>query len=181
MALTPSQNIPLGTKAVDFKLLDTNSNQMKTLQDLKSDTATVILFICNHCPFVKHIQQSLIELERVYMPKGISFVAINANDSEAYPDDRPEKMKEAGYPFPYLFDATQEVAKAYQAACTPDIYVFDKSLQCVYHGQFDDSRPGNDLPVTGADLKKALDCLLSGHPVNPTQKPSIGCNIKWKS
>lgn len=185
MAATPSNMIPLGTIAPDFTLPDTVTGRMMSLQELKSEIATVIMFICNHCPYVQHVQHELVRLAKDYQPKGISFIAISSNDVVGYPDDAPDKMKEVaerlGYPFPYLYDETQEVAKAYQAACTPDFYIFDKDLKCVYRGQLDDSRPGNLIPVTGRDIRAALDSILRGEPVNPDQKPSIGCNIKWKS
>ncbi|NTV46025.1 MAG: thioredoxin family protein [Chlorobiales bacterium] len=176
--------IPLGTTAPDLTLPDTISGKMLSLQMLKSDKATVIMFICNHCPFVKHIQKELAALARTYQPKGISFIAISSNDIKNYPDDSPENMareaKTAGYIFPYLYDETQAVAKAYDAACTPDFYIFDKNLTCVYRGQLDDARPGNSIPTTGKDIRNALDAILNGSPVSKDQKPSIGCNIKWK-
>jgi peroxiredoxin len=176
--------LPLGTVAPDFTLPDAVSGQMMSLQSLKSDKATVIMFICNHCPYVKHIQAHLVSLGRECSPRGISVIAINSNDVENYPEDSPEKMKAVAeqwaYPFPYLFDESQAVAKAYQAACTPDFYVFDKALKCVYRGQFDDSRPQNGIPVTGRDVREALDAILLGIPVDAEQKPSLGCNIKWK-
>lgn len=185
MAVTPSNIMPLGTIAPDFTLPDTVTGRMMSLHELKSDIATVIMFICNHCPFVQHVQHELVRLANDYQPKGISFIAISSNDVVGYPDDAPDKMKEVaqrlGYPFPYLYDETQEVAKAYDAACTPDFYIFDKDLKCVYRGQLDDSRPGNLIPVTGRDIRAALDSILRGEPVNPDQKPSVGCNIKWKS
>lgn len=184
MAATPSNMIPLGSNAPKFTLPDVVSGNMAALQDLKSDKATVIMFICNHCPFVKHVQNGLIALAKDYIPKGVAFIAISSNDVEGYPDDSPEKMKaiaqEKGYPFPYLYDESQDVAKAYKAACTPDFYIFDSDMKCVYRGQLDDSRPSNDTPVTGTDIREALDNLLSGKPVSEDQKPSIGCNIKWK-
>jgi peroxiredoxin len=184
MALTPSNMLPLGTAAPDFSLVNTVDQQTLSLADVKSDIATVVMFICNHCPYVKHMQEELVKVAENYQAKGITFVAISANDATEYPDDSPEKMREVaqafGYPFPYLYDETQEVAKAYQAACTPDFYIFDKDLKCVYRGQFDDSRPGSATPVTGRDLGQALDSILAGQPVNPEQQPSIGCNIKWK-
>lgn len=146
--------------------------------------ATVIFFICNHCPFVKRVQEELVKLAQDYLPKGITFIAINSNDAVQYPDDSPEKMKEIAnelaYPFPYLFDETQEVAQAFEAACTPDFYVFDNRLTCVYRGQLDDSRPGNDIPVTGESIREALEQILANEPVSVEQKPSLGCNIKWK-
>lgn len=184
MAATPSKMLPLGTQAVDFYLQDTVSGKNKSLAELKSNVATVIMFICNHCPYVKHINNKMVEVADEFTHKGISFIAISSNDIQKYPEDSPERMKEAAfalkYPFPYLFDKTQEIAKAYDAACTPDFYIFDKQLKLVYRGQFDDSRPGNNIPVTGKDIKDALNNILSGKPVNENQKPSIGCNIKWK-
>lgn len=185
MAPTPSTMAPLGAPAPDFTLPDAVSGRTLSLADLRSDKATVIMFICNHCPFVKHVQHELAQLARDYAPKGVSFIAINANDIEAYPEDAPDKMKAvaeaAGYTFPYLFDETQEVARAYHAACTPDIFIYDGDLKLAYRGQLDDSRPGNGIPVTGRDVRRALDALLAGQPVDPNQRPSIGCNIKWKS
>lgn len=176
--------LPLGTKAPDFTLYDTVSEKILRLDTLKSDKATVIFFICNHCPFVQHINAALVALANDYQKKDVQFIAINSNDIEKYPEDSPERMQETArklnYPFPYLFDATQEIAKAYQAACTPDFYIFDKELICVYRGQLDDSRPGNDIPVTGKDIREALDCILADISVSSVQKPSIGCNIKWK-
>lgn len=184
MSLTPSSMVSLGTPAPDFKLSDPVEGGVKRLEDLKGDKATVVMFICNHCPYVQHIHSALIETVREYIPRGVSFIAINANDPENYPDDAPEMMKEVAqaldYPFPYLFDATQETARVYRAACTPDFFVYDGDLRLVYRGQFDDSRPGNDIPLTGRDLKNAMDSLLAGEPVNTDQKPSMGCNIKWK-
>lgn len=184
MALTPSKMLPLGTSAPDFQLTDTITFQEYSLQDLKGDKGTVIMFICNHCPYVKHVQPELVRLAKDYMDKGISFVAISSNDVERYPEDRPELMqKEAqkwGYPFPYLYDETQEVAKTYDAACTPDFFIFDKDLKLVYRGQLDDSRPGNEKPLTGKDMRAALDDMVKGNPVSENQIPSQGCNIKWK-
>lgn len=185
MAAIESNMMPLGTKAPDFNLPDVISGKKKSLTELKSDKATIVMFICNHCPFVKHVQKGLVKLANDYIPKGISFIAISSNDVEAFPDDSPERMKEVakqfGYPFPYLFDESQDIARAYGAACTPDFYVFDKDLKCVYRGQMDDSRPSNDIPVTGKDVRAALDAILAGKPVSKDQKPSIGCNIKWKN
>jgi peroxiredoxin len=184
MALTPSKMLPLGTKAPDFKLWDVVSDKDLSLDELKSDIATVIMFICNHCPYVKHVQKGLVEFANDYIPRGISFIAICSNDIENYPDDSPENMravaKRLGYPFPFLFDELQEIARAYDATCTPDFYIFDKDLKCVYRGQMDDSRPGNGKPVTGKDIRDALENILSGRPVTEEQYPSIGCNIKWK-
>lgn len=185
MAATPSTMIPLGTTAPDFNLPDTVSGETKSLQDLRSEKATVIMFICNHCPFVKHINTVLVNLSNDYIARGVSFIAISSNDVINYPADSPEKMKETaaelGYQFPYLYDESQDVAKAYKAACTPDFYIFDGDLKLVYRGQLDDSRPDNGVPVTGKDIRAALDNVLSGNPVVDDQKPSIGCNIKWKN
>jgi len=184
MALTPSTTQLLGMQAPDFELLEPLTGNFINLSSLKSDIATVILFICNHCPYVIHIQNQLVEVAKIYQFKGIAFIAINSNDVENYPADSPDNMakiaREKQYPFPYLFDESQAIAKAYNAACTPDIYIFDKALSCVYCGQFDDSRPSNDIPVTGDSLSQALDCLLANKPIPSPQKTSIGCNIKWK-
>jgi thiol-disulfide isomerase/thioredoxin len=184
MAETPSNMLPLGFTAPHFKLFDTISEKVLTRDELLSDTATVIMFICNHCPFVKHVNEQLVKLANDYIPKGISFVAISSNDASNYPEDSPEKMKAYAkrlqYPFPYLYDETQEVAKAYDAACTPDFYIFNGNKKCVYRGQLDDSRPGNYKPVTGKDIRNALEAILNGTEINPNQQPSIGCNIKWK-
>ena len=183
MALTPSNMLPLGTKAPDFSLVDTISGQTKKLDEIKGSKGTVVMFICNHCPFVVHVNSQLVQLANDYTEKGIGFVAISSNDAINYPQDGPEKMKshaqQNGYPFPYLYDETQEVARAFDAACTPDTYVFDNELKLVYRGQLDDSRPGNGIPVTGKDLRSALDSVLQGKQVQTIQKPSIGCNIKW--
>ncbi|MCF8367840.1 MAG: thioredoxin family protein [Bacteroidales bacterium] len=185
MAATPSKMNPLGFRAPDFKLLDTISGIQKTLKDVKSEIATVIMFICNHCPYVKHVNNELVRLANDYFPRGISFVAISSNDVINYPEDSPEKMKfwaeKLGYPFPYLYDETQDIARAYNAACTPDFYIFDQSLNCVYRGQLDDSRPGNGLAVTGKDIRAALDAIIAGKEISKNQKPGIGCGIKWKS
>ena len=183
MAETPSNMLELGTKAPDFTLPDTVSGKTISLSEAKSDKATVIMFICNHCPFVKHVNEELVRLANDYIALGISFVAISSNDVENYPEDSPEKMKEnaqrLGYPFPYLYDERQEVAKAYKAACTPDFYIFDKAMKLVYRGQLDGARPGNGVPVTGEDIRVALDNILAGKPVSTEQRPSLGCNIKW--
>lgn len=183
MVLTPSTMMPLGTKAPDFRLPDTDGT-MVALADFAGAPVLTVLFICNHCPYVKHIRHELARLCRDYQAKGAAFVAINANDIRTHPDDSPEKMalekREAGYTCPYLFDETQSVAKAYRAACTPDIYVFDAGRRLAYRGQFDESRPGNGKPVDGRDLRRALDCILDGKAVDKEQIPSIGCNIKWK-
>lgn len=184
MAETPSAMVQLGSKAYDFTLPDTISGKQISLDEIKSDKATVVMFICNHCPYVIHIVEKLSEVVKEYQEKGISFVAISSNDVENYPQDSPDKMKEFAavhkFTFPYLYDETQEVAKAYKAECTPDIFVYDKDLTLVYRGQFDDSRPSKDTPVTGKDLKAALDNILAGNPVDENQIPSVGCNIKWK-
>ncbi len=184
MALTYSTMLPLGTPAPHFTLPDAVSGKMLSLSELKSDKATLIMFICNHCPYVQHIQGVLAQVAKTYTAKGVSFIAINSNDVTAYPEDAPEKMREValrlGYVFPYLYDESQEVARAYDAACTPDFFLFDSALKLVYRGQFDDSRPGNRIPVTGKDLCAAMDDLLASRPVSLEQKPSMGCNIKWK-
>ncbi|MBX2846403.1 MAG: thioredoxin family protein [Saprospiraceae bacterium] len=185
MARTPTTPIPLGFTAPDFSLPDTISGKQLSLNELRGEHATVVMFICNHCPFVKHVDQGIIDLANDYSSQGISFIAISSNDVENYPQDHPDLMKveaaRLGYPFPYLYDASQEVAKAYSAACTPDFSIFDQDLVAVYRGQLDDARPGNGLPVNGSSIRAALDALLEGREVNSDQKPSIGCNIKWKS
>lgn len=184
MALTPSNPFPTGSKAPNFNLLDTVSGNQISLQNVQGDKGTVVMFICNHCPFVIHVNEELVRLAGDYQSKGIGFVAISSNDVENYPQDGPDKMKthahEQGYSFPYLYDETQEVAKAYDAACTPDLYVFDGNLKSVYHGQLDDSRPGNGMAVTGSDIRNVLESILENKPYEGLQKPSIGCNIKWK-
>ena len=184
MSYTLSTMLPLGTIAPDFTLPDTVSGKDLSLSDIASDKATVIMFSCNHCPYVLHINEGLVELANEYQAVGVKFVAISSNDVDNYPQDSPELMKklaeEVGYPFPYLYDATQKIAKAYDAACTPDFYVFNKDLRLVYRGQIDGSRPGSGKPVTGEDLRGALDAVLMGRPVAELQRPSGGCNIKWK-
>ncbi len=183
MAQTPSTMVPLGTLAPPFSLPDTEGNTV-SLKDFQNAPALLIIFMCNHCPFVKHIRNELASFCKEYQQKGVAIIGINSNDVENYPDDSPEMMakekKEAGYPFPYLYDETQEVAKAYQAACTPDFFLYDKDKKLVYRGQFDSSRPGNDIPVTGKDLRAAVDALLEERPIPSEQIPSIGCDIKWK-
>jgi peroxiredoxin len=183
MVATPSTMLELGTPAPDFTLPDP-SGKMHALSDFAGGKALLVMFICNHCPFVKHIADELARLGREYQEKGVVVVAINSNDVEKHPDDRPEKMAEEaearGYTFPYLFDETQEVAKAYRAACTPDFFVFDSERRLAYRGQLDDARPNNDAPVNGADLRAALDAILAGRPSPERQIPSMGCNIKWK-
>lgn len=185
MALTPSTMMALDTVAPDFELPDTISDQQIALQSIKSDIATVVMFICNHCPYVMYVQQELVNVANDYQPKGIQFVAISSNDVENYPEDSPEQMRRVAtkfsYSFPYLYDETQEVAKAYDATCTPDIFIFDKDLKCAYRGQLDDARPGNDASNDGKDVRNALDAMIAGKSVDPDQKPSVGCNIKWKS
>lgn len=184
MAAVQSKMVPLGTQAPDFSLKDAISGETVSLNSIKSDLATVVMFICNHCPYVIHIYNHLAKLSGEYIDKGIAFVGINSNNYKVYTDDSPEKMKEIalklGYRFPYLIDETQEIAKSYQAECTPDFFVYDKQLKLIYRGQYDSSRPNNGIPVTGSDLKSCLDAVLTGRPVNPNQIPSIGCNIKWK-
>jgi thiol-disulfide isomerase/thioredoxin len=184
MVAATSIMVPLGSEAPDFNLLDTRNNQWVSLKDYKSDIATVIMFLCNHCPYVKHIQKKIVAIAEKYQKEGIQFVAISSNDAEQYPDDGPEQMRHEAetvhYAFPYLYDETQEVAKAYQAACTPDFFIFDKNLRCVYRGCLDDSTPGNGIPVTGIYIQNALDKMLAFQPVDRNQKPSIGCSIKWK-
>lgn len=183
MAETPSTMLALGTVAPDFSLPDTNG-KMVSLADFKSAPAVLVLFICNHCPYVKHIRAELARLAREYQAKGVAIVGISSNDAQKYPDDGPAKMAEevklAGYTFPYLYDASQAVAKAYRAACTPDFFLFDGGRELVYRGQFDVSRPGNGVSVTGKDLRAALEAVLSGKAVPADQRPSLGCNIKWK-
>jgi len=175
--------LPLGTKAPDFSLPDTEGNEV-SLSDYKNSKALVVVFMCNHCPFVKHVKNGLVQLAKDYEEKGVGMVGISANDVENYPQDSPGKMaeeaKEYGYPFPYLYDETQEVAKAYKAACTPDFYLFDGDQKLVYRGQMDPSRPDNGVPVTGKDIREAIDAVLEGKPVSEDQIPSVGCNIKWK-
>ncbi|WP_191859145.1 thioredoxin family protein [Hanstruepera ponticola] len=184
MSLTPSNMLPLGTQAPNFNLPDTVSGENYSLNELKGLNATVILFICNHCPFVKHVNSEIAQLAMDYKSKGVNLIAISSNDAESYPEDAPDLMKQNAidnnFKFPYLYDQTQEVAKAYDAACTPDTYVFDSQLKLVYRGQLDDSRPGNNIPLTGEDVRHALDCVLEQKENTKPQKPSIGCNIKWK-
>lgn len=184
MSLTPSNMLPIGTIAPDFKLINTIDDKLVSLHECKGIKGTVIMFICNHCPFVIHVNEALVSTANQYRNKDINFIAISSNDVINYPQDAPDKMKlharNNNYSFPYLFDETQEIAKAYDAACTPDLYVFDEDLKLVYRGQLDDSRPGNGIPLTGKDLRHALECLLSNTKNNQPQMPSIGCNIKWK-
>jgi peroxiredoxin len=185
MSLTPSTMLPLGTTAPDFQLPDTNGKVVSLVELAKGKSALLVIFMCNHCPYVIHIRAGLAQLARDYAPRGVGMVGINSNDVANYPEDSPARMKEevksAGYIFPYLYDESQAAAKSYRAACTPDIFLFDKNKKLIYRGQFDDSRPGNGIPVTGKDLRVALDAVLAGKSVSPNQKASIGCNIKWKS
>ena len=184
MSLTPSKMLPLGTIAPDFELINPVSSKQIRLSESKGEQGTVIMFICNHCPFVIHVNDELVKMANEYQEKGINFIAISSNDVKNYPEDAPDLMKQLArdikYPFPYLYDETQEVAKKYAAACTPDIYVFDEDLKAVYHGQLDNSRPGNGKPVTGNDLRHSLHNLLENKVVSENQKPSMGCGIKWK-
>lgn len=184
MAATESSMLALGTKAPYFQLFDTLSREMVSLDDVKGEKGTVIMFICNHCPYVHHVIKTIIEVSNEYKSKGISFAGISSNDVVNYPDDHPDIMKVVAqicrFPFPYLYDETQAVAKAYDAACTPDFFVFDDQLKLVYRGRLDESRPKTDTPSDGKDLRKALDSLVKGQPVDSLQYPSIGCNIKWK-
>lgn len=177
--------MPLGTHAPSFTLPDTVSGKQVSFEDISTDTATVVMFLCNHCPFVIHVNDELVRLAREYKSKGVGFVAISSNDVSSHPEDSPAEMKvraeELGYPFPYLYDETQEVAKAYDAACTPDFFVFDGDMKCVYRGRLDGSSPGNNVTTDGTALRSALDDILAGNPVKVEQIPSIGCNIKWKS
>lgn len=183
MARTESTMLELGTRAPDFSLPDTQGKQV-SLNDFADAKGLLVVFMCNHCPYVIHIRDALVEFAKEYQPQGLAVVAINSNDAVNYPDDGPEKMAEAaaehGFSFPYLYDETQEVAKAYKAACTPDFFLFDSEQKLFYRGQFDDSRPRNDAPVTGVDLRAAVDALLNDEEPPEEQKPSLGCNIKWK-
>jgi peroxiredoxin len=183
MALTASTMLALGSTAPPFRLPEPGGG-MAALDDFRGAPALLVVFLCNHCPYVKHIRHALAGLAREYQARGAAVVGINSNDVVSHPDDGPDRMieekKEIGYTFPYLFDESQDVAKAYQAACTPDFYVFDGNQKLVYRGQMDASRPGNSVPVTGKDLRAALDAVLTGKPVSPEQRPSLGCNIKWK-
>lgn len=183
MVKTASTMLPLGAEALDFSLPSTDGSTV-SLADYEDAPSLLVMFICNHCPFVKHIAAELAKLGRDYADRGVAIVGINSNDVENYADDSPEKMRQEaeqqGYTFPYLYDETQEVAKAYRAACTPDFFLFDGARRLVYRGQLDSSRPGSDIPVTGEDLRAALDAVLAGEAVREEQRASIGCNIKWK-
>jgi peroxiredoxin len=183
MVRTASTMLPLGTKAPNFSLTNIDGRTV-SLPDFVGKKALVVIFMCNHCPYVKHVAPELARVAKDYLLKGVGIVGISSNDIVAHPDDRPEMMKveaaKQGYPFPYLYDADQSIAIAYNAACTPDIFVFDETHRLVYRGQLDDSRPKNGIPLSGKDLRSALDCILAGQPVSAEQRPSIGCNIKWK-
>ena len=176
--------LPIGTEAPNFELWDSVSSSTKTLNQIKGFHGTLVMFICNHCPFVIHVNDELVKMANEYQERGVNFIAISSNDIENYPEDAPDLMKQlakdVNYPFPYLYDETQEVAKKYAAACTPDIYVFDEDLKAVYHGQIDNSRPGNGKPVTGNDLRDSLNNLIENRAVIENQKPSMGCGIKWR-
>lgn len=184
MSLTQTTTLPLGFKAPSFSLPDAVTGHLRSLDDLAGEKATVVMFICNHCPFVIHLREHIVELAHAYQEKGVSFIAISSNDIENYPQDAPEYMKqlamEMHFTFPYLYDESQQVAKDYDAACTPDFSVFDAELLCVYRGRYDASTPGNGVPVTGSDLSDFLDAMLAGEPFPKQQFPSLGCNIKWK-
>lgn len=185
MALTPTIHIPLGFKAPEFALPDTVSGNTFSFNDLKGEKGTLVMFICNHCPYVIHVRDELIRIANDYKSKGIGFIAISSNDVENYPEDSPEKMKELAdslnFPFPYLYDETQKVARDYDAACTPDFNLFDANDICVYRGRLDESRPGKEIPITGKDMRDAIDAVLQGKEISEKQYPSMGCNIKWKT
>ena len=184
MVLTPTKKIHLGYQASEFNLLNPLTGKKQSLQELKSDKATVVIFMCNHCPYVIHVLDGLVKLANDYLPQGVSIIGINSNDIVNYPDDSPEKMVDLiqnhDISFPYLFDATQDIAKLYHAACTPDFSIFNNLMECVYRGQLDDSRPGNHIEVTGQDIRNVLDAILQNKEIHSLQKPSVGCNIKWK-
>lgn len=185
MAYTESNLLPLGTQAPDFNLYDTISGNSLSFKDIKGEKGSVVMFICNHCPYVIHVNSELVSIAENYKRKGIGFVAISSNDAEKYTEDSPDKMsivaKVLKYPFPYLYDESQDIAKAYDAACTPDIYLFDENDKLYYRGRLDESRPKNNIALTGSDLRSALDDLLEGRPSPEIQYPSGGCNIKWKN
>ncbi len=184
MARTPSKMIALGTQAPDFHLPDVTSGQIVSLESFATKSGLLVMFICRHCPYVKHVQSELARLGKDYQSRDIGIVAITSNDIEQQPDDSPESTRsmaqELGFTFPFCYDESQAIAKAYGATCTPDFFLFDRNRQLVYRGQLDDSRPSNGLPVTGRDLRAALDALLAGQPVSQEQRASLGCNIKWK-
>lgn len=184
MAETASNKLPIGTKATDFELADAVTANLYSLEDVRGERGTVIMFICNHCPFVKHVADEIVRVANDYRVLGFGFAAISSNDVEQYPEDHPDLMwqfaRKHNFTFPYLYDRSQEVARNYKAACTPDFYLFDQNLSLFYHGQLDNSRPGNGIPVNGRDLREALDAVLNSRPLTGLQKPSVGCNIKWK-
>ena len=184
MALTPTKQIPLGFTAPEFELINPKENKKQKLSNLKSDKGTLIVFMCNHCPYVIHVLPELVNIANDYMKKGISFIAINSNDITLHPQDSPENMvkliEEYKIPFPYLFDESQEIAKAYSAECTPDFSIFNNEMKCVYRGQMDSSRPGNGKDINGSDIRIVLDQLINNKTISSNQTPSIGCNIKWK-
>ena len=184
MARTPSSMQPLGTRAPDFSLLDVVTGKPVSFDSAAGPKGLLTMFICRHCPFVKHVQDELARIGRDYAGRGVGIVAISANDESGFPEDRPEKLaemsRELGFTFPFVFDASQDVARAFDAQCTPDFFLYDAARRLVYRGQLDDSRPGNESPVTGKDLRSALDALIAGKPISPDQKASIGCNIKWR-
>jgi len=185
MALTPTTQIELGFRAPAFELPNVVKGSLQSLEELKGEKGTLVMFICNHCPFVIHVLDELVRLGQDYKESGIEIIAISSNNIVTHPQDSPDKMKELavenGFEFPYLYDESQAIAKAYDAACTPDFSIFDASLSCVYRGQLDDSRPGNDIPLSGKDIREVLECLLNNEPITIDQKPSVGCNIKWKT
>ena len=184
MAATPSAMVELGTSAPDFHLPDVVTGRIVSRDDFAGSPALLVMFICNHCPYVRHVAEEIVRVGRDYQARGVAIVAISSNDVGQYPDDRPERMAEIaglmGLTIPYLYDETQQAAKAYEAACTPDFFLYDRDRRLVYRGQLDGARPANDVPVTGADLRGALDAVLEGRPAPATQHPSVGCSIKWK-
>ena len=182
MSQTPSSMMPLGTEAPDFSLPEpSGGGAVRSRADVMGDKGLLVMFICNHCPFVVHIESGLHALGRDYQDSGIGIVAISANDALEYPEDAPEAMAQKRYPFAYLHDDSQQVARAYAAACTPDFFLFDSAMRCRYRGRFDGARPGNDVAVSGKDLREAMDCVAHGRSVDPEQQPSMGCNIKWRA
>jgi peroxiredoxin len=185
MARTESAMIALGTEAPDFNLEDVVTAEHRSLDQVKGEHGLLVMFICRHCPFVKHVENELAAIGKDFVGKGVGIVAISSNDADCYSEDSPPALRQqaekVGFNFPYLYDESQDVARAYDATCTPDFFLFDKHLKLVYRGQLDDSRPGNTVPVTGRDLRLAIDALIAGKPISADQRPSIGCNIKWKN
>jgi peroxiredoxin len=185
MARTESTMLALGTTAPTFTLEDVVTTKHRSIEDLRGPHGLLVMFICRHCPFVKHVEHELAAIGKDFAPKGVGIVAISSNDADCYSEDSPpalrQQAEQLNFTFPYLFDETQEVARAYDAACTPDFFLFDRDLKLVYRGQLDSSRPGNEIPVTGQDLRAALGALIAGKPVSKEQRPSLGCNIKWKA